>query len=482
MEYTLTIYDGTESTTLNLADNPASSGYHLLRYAPVFPALTNQVNDSIYTDGSRAVFGRAENVKEQITIDVVGSSMDDLFVKFRALQRAMTNADDYIKNPMLRQCSYITLQYPGMANACYAVLYGGTVDAPMLDAELQAGAGSEGELLSFVISNVVITIEREPYWRGYPPGIGSFLVWGQKIDNLTSGIPWGTQAASISGDVDGLPWLAMFPGSKFTLDRMIVAYASQKRYGSCYNAAGIIEAEGATLYNGSSLQADATASGNSKVRTSYSTNAGNVRRFSLNPAIWGEYRVFMRAKLTGGTGNWNVSLNWGDSSSSMATNAAVAVVNSTTWTMYDLGAVMTPLNAGSLIYDPANGSTYYELWAQKISGSVDLEIDFLWFAPLENYVKAQGLNLGAGLAASCNFIYDNVSPTRPITGAMALGVSGNLGQYAPALVTGRLGLPPGEGMLYWMTGAIDWANDNSEAAQYGLFCYTPLYLTARGNT
>jgi hypothetical protein len=478
--HTLNIVDGVEGTTLTLAGTPTSTGYHLQRYAAQFPRLSDQYNGSLYADGSRSVFGKAENIIETITVEVQGSSRDDLYVKLRALYRAIMNARDYAQYPGVRTASYIAYKPDSVTNTSYSAILGGQVDVPQLDGEILSGEGSEGELLSNTISGVVITIEREPFWRQYPPATSATkTAWSTALvttaSNTGNAKAWGaltidgTTYAIIPGDLPALAELRFGlrnVADALTCDKLVVGYKSDERALGGYDAGGLVEAELSGLVGGSSYQADATASpgggGNTKVRTGLATG-GEGNNFSrceipINSQPKGTWRVFARMKLTGAATSVSVSAQY------LSQNIGPAVtVTATSWRMYDLG-VFTQEAAEKGLDQTSVLVPYIKLWAARLSGAAELEFDFIFLVPIdEYYISASGLALASQLFSI--FRVGNITPgsqsghvavcgnSAPATGYDLYAAIQNVSQY-----TGNLRLPPGKGTLYWLSGDTNFGN------------------------
>jgi hypothetical protein len=171
MAHTLKIYDGVEGTTLDLAAT-AATGYHLLSYPfATQPTIEERKTSSQYQDGELPYYDRRNNIAEEITIEVTGSTRDDLWAKIRALFRAMENARDYFRAPGIRTCTYLEFKPDGTTNSGYSAIMGGRVELPHLipGAPGETAEGAEGEYLAHTISGGRIVLEREPFWRAYAP-------------------------------------------------------------------------------------------------------------------------------------------------------------------------------------------------------------------------------------------------------------------------------------------------------------------------
>ncbi len=455
MAHLLTLYNGTDGTTLDLQSNP---GYMLTGYASD-PGIVDMVqNSSLYTDGSLTVHSRRENAVDTYTLDVIGTSADDCIAKLRGLYILVDRARDYIEKPGQRTPSYISLKPQNSTNTSYSIIKGGFVTPP--DQWLaQAWASSQ-------IRGITLLIEREPFWRNFAPVPSTTITdWALLID-------WGTFTSdfgvlNVSGNNGDLPSLcvlqiAIAPGGGNSFDRVFVGYRSSARGGSLYNAAGVQEAESGSMGQDTTATTDVTASpggaGNTKVTCTFATNTNSVTRVTINATAGsGTYRCFARCKLTAASTGVSLAANYGTTSGSGITNNASVTVTSTTWHMIDLGIIDHPVLPGNTLKRLAStADLVIYIQAGRLVGTGSLDIDCLFLIPVDEYVLT-AQHVGASLSTAL-YQFDNILPNA-MGGASVVVGSSSLSVYQQAVTTGDLYLPLGlGGELYWMVGDAGFAN------------------------
>ena len=481
MAHTLSIYDGVEATTLALA-NTTATGYHLLAYNPIAPNYLDQRNSSLYTPGEYSVIGKYSNIIETITVDIVGTSRDDLFVKLRALYRMIENARSWVQTPNRINPSYLSYKPDSTTNPAYCILLGGRVDPPGTDATILQGAGGEGEQLSNTMTGIVITIERESFWRDNVPSYNdSFLT---TINSTTYDNPWAKLTlSSVAGDVPSPTLLSVTNLFSSNLNIFWAGYSSQTKKGTGYNSAGVVEAEanpyGDAFGTDTSAIADATASpgggGNNKVQCTFATATDTERLKSYVTPGFGTFRVFLRCKLTA-AGTVTMYLK----SSSMAVGAtklsyAPVTITHTAWRIVDMGLVSIP-NAPQLIRETTNPEYVLYVSALRSAGACSLDIDFLFLLPID-----EGIVQFSGITLPLNFLamYSNILP-----GMNMLYISDGI--YQPSLFpkwSGYIRLQPGLGCIYVIGGDANFENTLAIGSNNYLIKVKnqSAYLTARGN-
>jgi hypothetical protein len=480
----LSITDGVEATTLALAAT-ASTGYHLLSYSPSMSNYSDQRNASLYMPGDYSVVGKYSNIVETITCEIVGTSRDDLFVKLRALYRAIENARDWVQYPNQRNPSYLSYKPDSTSNTSYSCILGGRVDIPGTDSSIMQGAGGEGEQLANTMTGIVITIEREPFWRSAIPNLwltGATVL----INSVLTPNPWYSHnLGTILGDFPA-PFNCVFwdiiPAST---DKLWIGYASLARKGAGYSGAGMREVEGGTMGTDTTAVADTTASPggatNNKARCTFATVATDAERVTITvtPGA-GVFRVFARCMLSAaGTVSLYVkaksSVSGSGTSIAKISNSPVAITH-TAWRMIDLGLVVLP-NVDQISFQPANDDRALIVSALRSAGACSLDIDFLFLLPVDEAVVQV---TGALLATAADaVVYSSMMPKQNV-----LYASDN--QNSPTRFpqwSGYIRPLPGAGYLYVLGGDVNFANTFTLAGnnfQFGAYC-NYAYLSARGN-
>ena len=478
ISHILSIYDGVEATTLALA-NTAAAGYHLLAYNPIDANYIDQRNASLYTPGDYSVMGKYGNIVETITVEIVGTSRDDMFVKLRALYRAIENARDYVQFPNQRNPSYLSYKPDSTTNTSYSCILGGRVDIPGTDANIAQGAGGEGEQLANTMTGIVITIEREAGWRNAAPVLAVAGATG--IVSTTFASAWGKAAiASLPGDLPASTFISVAANAAETLDTLYIGTRSSKRGGANYANAGMIEAESGT-YSApadTSPAADATASpgggGNTKLQCTFAGTPGNSKRCGLTPALgFGVYKVFLRARLSA-AGSVTMYLQYAALGVGQYFLSNIVTITNTAWRMIEMGNVLLPPTF-PIYREFGTAETYVYLYAARNSGACSLDLDFYYFMPVDEcLVKI------AGAAAVSPYLVNCVNLLPGIQGCNIVDSIGD--PYISPQQAGAISLEPGNSEIYFLGGDANFANTLAPAAGYPfvLSAYYK-YLTARGN-
>lgn len=466
MAHTLTITDWAGTTT-NLASDTSAAGYKLQQYFTVDPPPEVVYNTSIYVDGNRPVFARTGNIVESLVVDIYGSSRDDALNKLRYLKAAIWNARDTIVNPNLRRYTYLSYKPDSSTNTAYSIVLGGVVTEPqnILDTNF-----NDNKILG-----VIVTIEREPYWRGIAPirsasvtdfAINVFATWVLTPD-------WGRQdVTGLIGAIPGLLHMRVESGVT-ALKWLVAGWSSELRAGTSYNTAGLFEAESMTPGSGFVVSSNASASGGNQLEGALTTSFALVG--TGTKTLHGMYRVFARLYVTGGT-TGTVYLTWSDINSAEVANTAVATTVSS-HSMVDLGPISVPLNPSMLLRAESTSNVTIRVYAKRNSTAGSLGFDMLFFMPLEYYWSSLNSETYSG-----NFIvYDNTIPWSPWGGDAGSHASG-FHLFAPSKTQGALYVPPGNGSLYLLgaTNATFGNNASGNSKNINIY-YVPRWAGARGN-
>lgn len=447
MAHTLSIWSG--GTETSLASTGSSAGYKLIRYEPTEPAPEVVYNASMFTDGNRPVFSRTGNVVEQITLDLYGSSQDHIYTMLRFLKRVMWQARDAIIYPNLRGYVYLGYKPHGTTNTSYSIVLGGTVAEPPFDALSQEG---DGPILSSKMLRVVLTVEREPYWRDKPPvmstTLSDFSTAVVTADTMTP--DWKQyNITSIGGELPALAYLKINHDASSNKSYWVMAgYSSQLRVGANYNNAGVCEAESLTLGSGVALSADAAASpgvGNTAAyvtpTTSYAVMVSGSR------VLVGEYRVFGRVRQFSAA-TISMYFAWGYEGAPKTANAPVTYTNGL-YGLVDFGVISVPTNKFTLANDQSLTGINFEVQVKRGATSGDAYIDFIFFMPLEYYWQSRLTSASTGEYT----IYDGTIPWGVLQGDAHVGSGRNYIYNPTAKTQGKLMIPPGNGSLYLLIGS-----------------------------
>lgn len=450
MAHTLQINGGTLASAIDLALGTAGAGYHLSAdpsgYTPIEPLPETLYSASRYQDGNRPVFSRSGNIVETITVDIKGSSADDAFAKLRALKRILAEARDYMQRPGIRQPVYLSYKPHGTTNTAYSVLVGGMVTEPM--------ALLDTPLNSYELIGVMVTIEREPFWREKPPVRSATVTdYSAAAAAETMINPWHavslTGATSVPGDIDALARLELQPTDPF--DRVIAGYRSARVAGSLHSAAGVrdLTPGNSTFGDDATQTADVTALSGNMCRVSFAGTPGNAVRVTQDAGVVGSYRVFCRCKVTSGTATLYLAH---EVNGVTVNNAAVTIWHTAYW-FIDLGIINAPRGPASLTTAASSSDLpagSLKVNAARASGSGSLDIDLLFLMPVdEYYLTASGVGAAiGGSGVTTMYRFDNIAPVRP--GGQGADIA-ETGVY-PVRATGDLKLPPGDGTLYAIVG------------------------------
>ena len=468
-------------------------------YAPGAYAPDVQANGSVFRDGARPIYARAGNVVDSFVVNVKGTSVADALSIVEQIQAVLDEARDIGVNLRHRQLARIAIILDGSSNSNYSTIFGGAVELPdvLFDAQLAN---------EYTIPNVILTIEREPFWRAHDPAKSTApggTEWITPPANLNYGnynAPFGTLSVTQTdsrrgclGDLRISP--IVNPSPTVTLGNIIVGARSTYRNRTNGNSnsawpGGIIEAESGSFGTDTAVAADATASpgggGNTKVRVSFATVTSNVVRVTVNPPatgggyyyyLSGAYRVFVRAKLSGAS---SVTMNVATIRLTGTTEVAAPAVTftATSWTMVDLGLIYAD-TAQDRVQLEGTGYTSdaIKIYAARTGVATNLDIDAIVLVPVDEYYGSWTL-AGSTWTSNANILRSsNVEPYGSPE-FVALELSTAAGGDTP---TGTVGLPAGVGtgefsFPYGTTTLVYVLGDSSWVAPYEV---AGLYLGVR---
>jgi len=454
-------------------------------YAPGIYAPAVRYNASIYQDGNRPAYARSGNAVDTFTLNIVGSSVANALQMVEELQALLDEARDIALNPRRRQFAYMALTTTGSSYANYAIIFGGVVQIPntLLDGTLDG---------AYTIEGVVITVEREGYWRGTAPQRAATMPATDLITpsaTLTTGnynSPFGTFSAGAAlGNAPALAELVFSPisGGALNIGNIVVGARSTYRnyqLDLTYRVwpGGILEAEAGTLGTDASLQTDATASpgggGNTKIRISYATATNALRLTVAQPSSYqlsGTFRVFARLKLTAAATVAIYQAYTRNTSSSEVAGTAVTF-SGTSWTMVDLG-LLTAETAVDRNFLQKEGVTLdaIRIYSSRSSGAGSLDVDSIVLVPADEYYLTW--SLASSTYASQATALVRASTLEPFGSGEFVALETDTGgddkptahvAFPAGVGTGALYLPPVSTMTFvYIVGDSSWVNTWSAA-------------------
>lgn len=245
-------------------------------------------------------------------------------------------------------------------------------------------------------SRVTLTLEAEPFAYGLRVNAGSFTV---SNDPAAGTNPCRFDITSVTGDVPTPLFMqATSTGASGAPSGLVNKWThiGMRRRGTPSNYSNVVQAEGMTQSNGAAVTADATMSGGSKSRITFSTTTSLLRLNDTFPDngtavadARGEYRVYARCAMTVSTDTISVQLGYGSSSTTAVMNDAQTIANVTNPYWVDLGKVPVPPYSDPVYHGYAGGSKmkvlmpFIGLWATRTAGTGSLDVDCLYFLPAD---------------------------------------------------------------------------------------------------
>ena len=244
-------------------------------------------------------------------------------------------------------------------------------------------------------SKIILTLEAEPFAYGLRVDAGSFTVsnnpaiGGMKFD-----------ISSVTGDVP-TPLFMQFTSTGSTGAPSGVSnkwsHIATRRRGTPSNYSNVIQAENMAQGTNATVTADATMSGGSKSRISFGTTINSLRLSDTFPDngtaladARGEYQVYGRFAKTVAGDNITVQLAYGASSTAPVFNDTVTLPAVTGPFTTLLGKVPVPPWSDPVSHGYAGGAdlkvllAFVGLYAARVSGSGNLDVDYLYFVPADD--------------------------------------------------------------------------------------------------
>lgn len=163
---------GAEQTQVNIdlmSNSP--SGFSLVTWEPNIPSLKagGVWADSPISDGRSLVAAQNTNVIELVTVQLTGANCQAFAANFSALDRMIQDARAFWDTTYQIEPVYLHWWAAGAPAPQYALIY--SID---MKVTYQDSTQSHAEL--------ILSIEREPYWRGVTPG-GNPKRWTRRLGN-----------------------------------------------------------------------------------------------------------------------------------------------------------------------------------------------------------------------------------------------------------------------------------------------------------
>jgi hypothetical protein len=441
---------------------PYGDGYLLRSYTPGEPDGSGRCIDTIVCD----IYGYGNGS----TLVAVDSAYDML----HALKRALAQVRDWPQAGAYRPPHYVYFQPLNAAWTSYSIIHGGSVSAPGADYLSTKG----------VLSDVVVTVIREPFWRDQVPY--SVTDKGASWSMNSLGF-WGAAGITMNGDLPSLVSIVTQIPSQDLYRTLFLSYRSQLLNPRDYNQSMTEEAElWPTMGADTASQANGLASNNAVARCTFTTNAGNVMRCSTQSSSRrGTYRIFARLWCDSGT-----SVNCYLQRKHHAGTAKGNTVN-VTYTgghLYDLGAFQFTKDPAvpDVIYGYA-AQQVLEFYAQRVSGSGGMYIDCFIMMPCDEgflrFSNPSPISTGSDYV----YVYDTTMgretfATQDYLAAGAYG-PGFRDPAGPVNGAGRMAFQPGAGQIQMLFAYNNYEQDFN-ASGFGIsppkVRAVPCYNSPRG--
>lgn len=461
----IALMNGDEQVSINLSgdtDAKPTRGYHLVTYqANPAPAELAR-NSSLYIDGNTPVFSKAGNTVETIKINIKGTDAPDAYDLLRALQRWAYWVRDYHAAPNSRWPSYMSYSPWGVSGRYYAVLINAQVNESDQSGRANTDAGW--------IKNVTITIERESFWREQVPNSSAFanaynFISGGTTAAISTVRPWGVLpfnglAGGIevpAGDVPAMVWLSVTPATFGPIANAVFGYVSQRRNGipgyTIPTAPIVHEIENFSIIDATHCAAVSRSSASpytafgtmSAMAVTTSSPLANRVLASIGMGTQRQ-RMFLRMKVaTAGLGTTvQVRLSQtGIGFIGPAVNVD-STVSGADWRMYDMGVIEPPLDVPTTWIGgaPLGQTIQIVIATAHLAGTGTLEMDCIIAIPCDEYFVEMSIPAQATSTSAPAVSLNNIM--------LPIQTIGN--------VNGTLYIPPGKGVLYYLTGYDNFGN------------------------
>jgi hypothetical protein len=328
-------------------------------------------------NGQRVVFQAAQNRMLSLSLQVVSTTSAGFAGAIESLGRqlATDNILKYQPNNTVAPVFFRTLANPGYAAEVRGVLRC-AVQYQVVTLTIEAEFAAYGPRVEAVNS---------PFTVSNDPAAGSNGCFFD-VTSVQGDTPTPLLIHATSTGVTGTPSGFM---QKWT-------HLGVRRRGTPSAYSNVLQGETLTPANGAAITADATMSGGSKSRVTFSTTTNLLRGSNAFPSdgvaridVRGEYRVYGRFAKTVAGDNITVQLGYGASSSTVVFNDTVTLPGTVGPYWVDLGKVPIPAFSDPVEFGFSGVNTkvrmtFVGLWAARLAGSGSLDIDVLYFVPADD--------------------------------------------------------------------------------------------------
>lgn len=419
------IYNRAEDLYISFENDvnyPYFSGFLLRAYTPGEPRSDGRCIDTIVCD----IIGDATT-----TWGAVGDALD----KLRLIKRTLANSDPAAGH--YRPLNYIKFWPVNALYATYSLVMRGTVSVPSANYLNAKG----------IISDVVITVEREGVWRrDEPANLQTFTPTWLYTDQW-----WNATTFNTPGDMPALVSLATNKNAVDIYRTLIVSYRSELIHPLDYNSPMIEEAESWTMGTDTAAQANGVASNGSVARCTFATTATDAVRVSkASHARRGTYRIFTRVWCDASTTvefYMSLARHWGTFKGNvLQASASIPVI-------FDLGAFqfsqdlgVPDINTAFVPQQPLSFSV------RRVSGAGSCYIDGFWMMPCdEGFLKFNNPAPSISKTSGFSLIYDTTQG-RETFGVVDIGGGNYVDPLEYANGVGRMAFQPGAGRLQMIFG------------------------------
>jgi hypothetical protein len=428
--------------------------------------------DSAVSPGRTLVAGEDGNVTETLQLTVTGMTILDLATQLSRMGRMRQAVIDFWTNPREIDPVYLHWYAKEGAGPQYALIY--AMDIAELDPDVWQNP----------IRDVTITIEREPYWRGLPPGQNP-KVWthtmirgvqnytpadlnlntlGGDVNHAISGtVPNNDRspnnnyleltADKIPGDAPALLELACALSTAVSPNEYYIAVRSEpfSYSGMSGSLISTLDASAGSLGEDAASAADATCASGSRVNITPGTATDSLRlTFGVSvPQYQGRFALFLRAyQNAGSAGDWRAHIEITASTSLIASITTLVLeekqfsVGATQWPPVYMGEVQFPIGMEAGVSSLGLGlkETGYGIliYARRTTGVSTLRFADLMLVPVdESFVRATA---NFDTAKSSDLIIDNtghIAHGKPGDFAVPFPTGGNNVQFGVAELAGQ---------------------------------------------
>lgn len=162
-------------TSVSLLD---ATGFQLQQGSAlqVEPKRKSLWRSSMFSEGRVLAYDVPENVIETYTVNLVGTSHDNMATQLQKLIQLASKARKRHTTKWQKEDVYLEVQTTGETNTRYALVYDIHIsfDQSLFDPPMDPGNR---------VNSIVIKVEREPYWRGQRPGTRDNFGINITVDN-----------------------------------------------------------------------------------------------------------------------------------------------------------------------------------------------------------------------------------------------------------------------------------------------------------